>query len=850
MRIPLTWLAEFVDLELAPEVLAERLTLLGMEVQRIERWGSDWENVVVGELLSVDRHPNADRLSLTTVTVGEGEPLSIVCGATNIAPGQRIPVALPGAVLPGGRRIERAEKMGVVSNGMLCSGDELGLSSDADGILILEPGTPLGRPLVELYGDTVLDIDVKPNRGDALSIVGLAREVAAITGSPLRFPPTEPPEGDVDVATRLAVEVAAPDRCPRFVGRWVEDVAIGPSPDRIQRWLTAAGQRPVNNVVDASNVVMLELGKPIHTFDGGAVALDADGRAALKVRLAAAGERLTTLDHVERELDPETLLIADGSGPLAIAGIMGGASSEIGDTTTTIAVESAIFDPVSIRRTAFRHALRSEASIRFEKGQEVRLARLGADRTARLVAEWAGGRVARGRIDSAPIEPDPRRVAFRPARVNRLLGTGWAADEQRALLTRVGIETEAAPPDARVTVAGEPKPLAIPSGEAETWTAFVPSWRRDLAIEADVAEEVARIGGYDRIPTTLPDTTMPAWRPDPLEARRAVREALVGAGLAETVTHALVSPEHLATTAWGAPESEPALGESSVGDGPPVTVVNPISRENSVLRRNLLGSLLDVVGTNVRHGTADVAIFEVGKGYAARTGELRAGELRTTEWWRLGIALSGVREPAAWNRPARPADLDDLKGLVELLAVRLGAGAPVYEPLVDEPRLHSGRAARAVARLDGGVALAGRIGEVHPGLLAELDVRADRILVAELSVVGLAGGDGHLGGRLPAVRTEPPPRVPDAERDIAVVVPESRAAGEVEAALRRAVGEPVVGVRLFDVYRGQPLEAETKSLAFRLTFRAPDRAVDEAEMDAAVAAASAAVGELGGRIRT
>ena len=382
MKVPLSWLRDYVDVDLTPEALAERLTLLGMEVKGIVRWGEDWRNVVVGELLSVERHPRADRLSLTRVTVGDGEPLDIVCGATNIAAGQRVPVALPGAVLPGDRRIERTEKMGVVSNGMLCSGDELGLTADADGILILPADAPIGRPLVELYGDTVLDVDVKPNRGDALSIVGLAREVAAVTGATVELPPVELVESGRPSAERLMVEVEDPALCSRFVGRWVSGVTVGPSPDRVQMRLLSAGQRPESNVVDASNYVMVELGKPIHTFDAHAVH---DGR--IIVRRARPGERLQTLDHIERELDPETLLIADPTGPIGIAGVMGGTTTEVTDATTEVIVESAVFDPVSIRRTAFHYALRSEASLRFEKGQEVRLARIGGRSEERRVGK-------------------------------------------------------------------------------------------------------------------------------------------------------------------------------------------------------------------------------------------------------------------------------------------------------------------------------------------------------------------------------------------------------------------------------------------------------------------------------
>ncbi len=674
MRVPIGWLADYVDLDLTPEGLAERLTLLGMEVQKIERWGGDWQEVVVGELLAVEPHPRADRLSLTRVTVGDGEPLEIVCGATNIAVGQRVPVALPGAVLPGDRRIERTEKMGVVSNGMLCSGEELNLTADGEGILILPADTPLGVPLVELYGDWVLDIDVKPNRGDALSLVGLAREVSAVTGAPVRFPDTDPTAAADAGRTedRLLVVVEDPELCPRFVARWIDDVTIGRSPDTVQARLLAAGMRPVSNVVDASNYVMLELGKPTHTFDAAAIHEGFDGRPTILVRRARVGERLVTLDHVDRELDPETLLIADPEGPLGIAGILGGATSEVGDGTTSVVVESAIFDPVAIRRTGQRYGIRSEAQVRFEKGQEYRLARLGADRTARLIAEWAGARPLAGYTDTAPDEPAEVRVAFRPDRVNRLLGMDLAADDQRALLTRVGIATEAADPQTPILVASGSDPLTADPAGAETLVAVVPSWRRDLAIEADVAEEVARVAGYETIASITPHTPMPDYRPSPIELRDVVRETLAGAGLTEVVSHALVAPQQLERFALGEPVA-------SVGDDPQpvperVAVTNPLSRDHSVLRQGLIGSLVDIVRGNGRHGRSDVAMFEIGKGYG------RIGD-ETVEWWRLGFALTGAAEPPAWNRPQRVYDVDDAKGIVELVARRLAPGEVQLEAL-------------------------------------------------------------------------------------------------------------------------------------------------------------------------
>ena len=840
MRVPLSWLRDYVDIESSPEQLAERLTLLGMEVQSIEQWGSDWQNVVIGELLTVDKHPRADRLSLTTVTLGEGEPLEIVCGATNIAPGQRVPVALPGAVLPGDRRIERTQKMGVISNGMLCSGDELNLTGDADGILILPNDAPLGVALADYYGDVVLDIDVKPNRGDALSLVGLAREVAAVDGRPVRFPDVSPTETGPPIDGLLAVDVRDPDLCPRFVGRWVGGAHVSPSPDRVQMRLRAAGMRPVSNIVDASNYVMLELGKPIHTFDAAGVR-GAAGPRQLIVRRAARGERLETLDHVDRELDPDTLLIADPEGPLAIAGVMGGASSEVSETTTDVIVESAIFDPISIRRTGKRYALRSEASLRFEKGQEFRLARLGADRTAGLIAEWAGGSVAHGSVDTSPNEPPPARVAFRPARVNRLLGVKLPVDEQRSLLARVGVETEPAAPGATITVSAAPQPCSVEAGKEEAIIAIVPTWRRDIAIEADLTEEVARVHGYELIPGNLPHTPMPPYRHPPFEVRDAIREALVGAGLTEVVTHALVSPRLAETFQW-----ESAIGAVDGGSpegGRIVTVTNPLSADHSVLRPAVVGSLVEVVSSNVRHGTDDVTIFEIGKGYGYESA-IGDSTAAVREWWRLGLAGTGSAAPPAWDRPARPYDIDDAKGAIELVARRLRIDGVEYTPLSGEPLLHPGRAASVRGHRGGALALAGWVGELHPSVAEEWDLRS-RVVVAELDVSGLGGGG------LPAVLASAPTRHPAAERDIAIVVDEGRHAGEVATTIRANGGPTLESVTLFDIYRGPPLAGDEKSLAYRMTFRAPDRTLAEAEVDAAIEAISRAIAsQIGGRIRT
>jgi phenylalanyl-tRNA synthetase beta chain len=511
---------------------------------------------------------------------------------------------------------------------------------------------------------------------------------------------------------------------------------------------------------------------------------------------------------------------------------MGGATSEISDTTKDVVVESAIFDPVSIRRTAFHYSLRSEASLRFEKGQEHRLARLGADRTARLIAEWAGGTVARGVVDTAPDEPAPTMVAFRPARVDRLLGIDVTAEEQQGLLERVGVTTEPAPADTKVLVATAPKRLEVDPGEADTLVATIPTWRRDLMIEADIAEEVARVRGYHTVPDLTPHTPMPPYRHSPLRLRDKVRDTLAGIGLSEAVTFALVSPPMVER--FGPIEDIVVPGEGVAG-GRPVTVTNPLSSQHSVMRQSLIGSLLEVISTNTRVGRDDVAIFEVGKGYGASD-----DGASTNEWWRLGLALTGAAEPPSWNRPARPFDLDDAKGVIDLLARQLGLPQPTYEPLTNDPNLHPGRAARVAA----GDELSGRVGELHPAVVDALGLRAERVYVAELAIAGLSGGQ-------PSVpRATTPPRYPAVDRDLAVIVGEDVLAASVESSIRGHAGPLLRSVTLFDIYRGRPLEAAEKSLAYRLEFGTDERTLVESEVDAAVTAITEGLAaDVGGRLR-
>ena len=825
MRVPLSWLREYVDVDLPPETLADRLTLLGMEVQGIERRGADWQRIVVGELLSVEPHPGSDHLLVTTVRTGPSEPLlTILTGASNVAAGQRVPVAVPGAVLPGGRRIEVTRMVGRESQGMLCSGDELGLTTDADGILILPPEAPVGAAMADVYGDVVLDVDVKPNRGDALSLLGLAREVAAATGARVRWPEIVLSEAGEPAGDRLTVEIADERLCPRFVARCVDGLAIGPSPLLVQARLTAAGMRPVSNVVDASNYVMLELGKPIHTFDAAAI----EARRII-VRLARPGERLETLDHVERQLSADTLLIADPRGPLGLAGVMGGAASEVSDRTTAIVIESAVFDPVSIRRTAHRYALRSEASLRFEKGQETRLARIGADRVAQLVAAWSGGRVAPGRVDTAPEEPAPARLPFRPSRVVRLLGAPIETDEMRALLARVEIETTTARPGDEVPIAtGTPGIVLDAASAHDALVAVVPTHRRDLEIEADVAEEIARVRGYDRIPGRLPETPMPVYRPDPRRAVDAVRDILAGHGLDEVLTHALIGPaDH---ERLGIPAGDPAT----------IRVTNPLSVDHSQLRRSLLPGLARVLVENERQRREDLALFEVGHVHERAGGE-------PIERPMLGVLLAGDQAGAAWNQPPRPADLWDVRGLVDSLCARLGIEVrhAVRAPSIS-PYEHPGRTALLqIGGPEGHAIMLGTAFEPHPRYLESIGARAAHVAVALVSL------DALQEALRPSRRYVPFPRVPAVERDLAIVIGEGRSAGEVEQVLREAAAPLLRGLRLFDLYDGAPLAPGERSLAFRLTLQAADRTMTDEEIEAAVGkVVDALAGRLGARIRS
>jgi len=820
MRVPLSWLREFVDVQLTPEQLADALTMRGIEVRSVERWGSSWGKFVVGELLEVSPHPRADRLQLTKVRVGNGEVLNVVCGARNIATGQRVPVALIGAHMPDGRTIERAEKLGVASEGMLCSGKELDATDDGEGILILDGAAPIGSKLVDYLGEDVIDVDVKPNRGDLLSVLGLAREVAAIVGAPVRYAPRTVQESQLSVADGLALHIAPESEASRVVLRVVDDVKVAPAPDAVQMRLKAAGLRSVSNVVDATNYIMLELGKPTHAFDRAAVG------ARVEIRRATRGESLETLDHTVRTLDIDDVVVADERGVLALAGVMGGASSEVGAATTSVVIESALFAPGRVRRTAQRHSLRSEASHRFERGQEWDLAASGADQVAALLTTWAGGAPRMGRLDSAlDAAPMAATLYFRPARARQLLGADLDDATQAALLKAIGIETKPGSGNASVSITPG---RAIEVVGKSVLGASVPAWRRDLAIEADLIEEVARLYGYDQLPATLPSAGLPSYRPQPTALRDTIRQLLAAVGLQEVVTHALVAPALLARHTEPAGIITGALSESEgVAEERPLALSNPLSADHDHLRLSLLPSLLDRVDANLRYGAHAGAIFEVGRGYGR-------GAKAPREWTRLAVALWGAVEGAAPGNAPKHWDLDEAKRLLAAIASTVG-GRVAYGAAPESHMFHPGRSATVL-----GDVVAGVIGEIHPAAPEWHDT--PRIIVAEIAVAGLASG----AIRVPQVQLSP--SVPPLTRDIALVLPSKAMIGTLMELAHTTVPE-ATQIELFDLFSGGTLASGERSVGLRFTFQPSEPGGDGGAASALERFGGAATRTLGARVR-
>jgi phenylalanyl-tRNA synthetase beta chain len=776
MKIPYGWVREFIDLRLTAGQAAERLVNAGIEVASVTPLAPDLKGVVVGQIDAVERELGRGHggypLFLCRVSTGR-DHYAVVCGAPNTRVGVRAAFAPPGAVLPGGRRIATAKIQGVESHGMLCSEKELGIGEEHDaGIFEVAEAKP-GADLVATLGldDHVLEVEITPNRPDCLSVLGIARELAALTGTRLR-PPRIALKDSGDAARNLArVRIEAPDLCHRFTARVISGVTIGPSPAWLRARLRAVGLRPISNVVDATNYVLWELGQPLHAYDYATIA-----EATIVVRRARADERFTTLDGQERALDATMLMIADPERAIGLAGVMGGANTEVTGGTTRVLLESAWFAPASIRRTSRALALRTDAAYRFERGADIEGLVTASARAAALIAEIAGGTIARGLVDAYPRKRKPQHVQLRMSRVKRVLGIAPAPAQAKKILAGLGLPVKSRGADLEVTV---------------------PSFRRDLAMEDDLVEEIIRVWGYDRIPSTLPGGAISlVTHPIALRQSQTVRRALVGAGLAEVVTYAFTDP------------AKAELLRRPV-DPKPVELMNPLAQDASLLRVNPLEGVLSAVATNVRRQQPDVRVFEMSKTYE---------QSKEPRW--VVVALTGARAAGGWAGAAEPADVYDAKGLAEHTLDALGVRAITGDAGAlagFEPDCHGTLVA------DGG-AIVAEFGEVAAALRESFGIPTPVFAaVVSLDAVGAVAAT--------PLRYQALPRFPAVERDLAFVIgsEQTLTAAQIESALREEAGPLLRRLVLFDVFR---FPDGRSSLAWRLLFQAEDRTLTDAEVNA------------------
>lgn len=801
MKVTLNWLKRYVDFDWSPEELAERLTMLGLEVEGVEKIGGEFEGIVVAQVITRDKHPNADKLSLCRVNDGRGER-QIVCGATNFKAGDKVPLILPGAALPlkpGETQpsVIRAGKIrGVESQGMMCSPAELGLAQDASGLLILRQDAKVGQPFAEYLGraggDVVYDLETTPNRPDWNSVIGIAREIAALTGNPLKLPglASHTPRATGPAPDLVSVRVDDPDLCPRYTARVVRGVTIGPSPDWLRGMLEKVGVRSVNNVVDVTNYVMLEAGQPLHAFDYHLLAKGTDGKPTIVVRRAAAGEKFTTLDGQERALTRDMLLIADEQKGIALAGVMGGQNTEINEATRDVLIESAYFNPANIRRTSKALGLRTESSYRFERGADIGITDWASRRCAQLILETAGGELAEGVVDACAVEIRPKEITLRHHRVNELLGIQLRPEEIEHYLGQLGLKAVGR----KARPVGEEAP-------PEPVTYRVPTFRVDLKREADLIEEVARLHGVDKIPATPPRGATGANPFDSVYDEIAeVRRVLTGLGLDEAQGQTLVSS-----------------GEFGMRNAESVMLANPFSEDMDMLRPSLLPGLLHALRHNVRRKNYDVALFEIGRVFAVADG-------RPTEERRAAIALTGRRNPVFWSGAERDAKFDasDLKGIVEECIEQLGLRGVQYARRNETGALFI---ESATISLGGGLPL-GELGWLHPKLARQCDLR-DAVFLAELRL------DELLARRNRSKPFKPLPQFPAIRRDVAMLVDESVTHAAVLAAVKQAKPQFLESVELFDVFRGKNVPEGRKSVAYAFTYRNGERTLTDAEANAA-----------------
>jgi phenylalanyl-tRNA synthetase beta chain len=814
MRVPLTWLREHCDPDLDVRAIEQRLTMTGTKVEAIHHQGvADVSGFVVGRVLDVQPHPDADRLRVCTVDLGGFEggsggdagPATIVCGAPNVAAGQTVAVATPGAVMPDGTKLERAKLRGVVSEGMILAENELEIGTGGEGIMVLDgltldaelaPGTPLADVLA--ISTDVLELEITPNRPDCLGVYGVARELHAATGAALADEPWSQDAGSQGAVAGAEVVVQCPDLCPRFTARLFENVSIGPSPAWLKARLTAAGQRPINNVVDVTNYAMLLTGQPLHAFD-----LDRVAGAKLTVRRASDGEQVQTLDAQTRTLDAQMVVIDDADGPTSIAGLMGGARSEVAPDTTRVLLEVATWDGPSIHRASWALGLRSEASSRFEKGLQPEQCMHAQAVATRLMIECCGARPVPGTIDVAWQPAPPQVLRLRESRVQAILGVAVAVQRQAEILHALDFASEPAPDGLDVTV---------------------PALRRDdVTREVDLIEEVARIDGVDRLPATLPARRGAAGMLTHAQrVRRAAEDAMAGRGLHEIVGWSFAEPSLLDRLQLPADDAMRNV----------VRLENPLSDAQSIMRPTLLGSLLDAARHNVARNGPDVAIFESGTVYRATTGD---EERAADEHHGLGALLSGSLAPRSWLGAPAQADFFAAKALLEALLGQL------HVEWSAQPRtwpfLHPGRSAAVLA----GERMLGFVGELHPLVAGAWDLQRSAVLAIDLGKAAAAAPQ--------AIAFQAFPAVPPLRQDLAVVLPDDVSAAQALSAARAAAGEMLEDVSVFDSYAGEQVGEGRRSLALALSFRALDRTLTDEDVAPARERIVAALGELGGELR-
>jgi phenylalanyl-tRNA synthetase beta chain len=779
MKVSLKWLKDYVDVSLPPVELADKLTMAGIEVKGWQAIGGNWNDIVVGQIVAVNPHPNADRLALPRVDLGT-EQKTVVCGAPNLRVGDKVAFARVGAELIDGHsgqlvRLEAARIRGVASSGMVCSEKELGISDYHQEIMVLPADAPVGTPLADYMGDVILDLEVTPNRPDCLSVIGVAREIAALTGQEVRLPDTNYDETGTPIEGQLAVEIIAPDLCPRYSASLITGVKVAPSPHWLQQRLLAGGMRPINNVVDITNFVMLEYGEPLHAFDYSQIR----GKKII-VRRAEETEVLVTLDGNRRQLSHDMLVIADTERAVAVAGVMGGADSEMTERTTSIVLEAANFNPASIYHTGTTLGIPSEARMRFERGISPELTIPALKRATRLIIELASGQVAKGIVDAYPGKKEAKPILLSKGELKRQLGVNFSIKQVKEALTSLGFDCQ-------------------PAKSASEISVTAPYWRSDINLVEDLVEEVARIIGYDQIPVTMPGGEVPRQNPAPiLGFKEKVRQSLTGYGFYEVINYSLTSLDLLNRLL---PQPHPLQPE-------PLRVVRPMSAEQEYLRPSLRANLLAALEANRRHEESSIRLFELGRVYQPRPNEL------PEEPEMLCALMAGPRFDQSWHGGGEPVDFFDAKGVAEGLLGRLGVKAD-FAPEDDES-LHPARQAAIVVEGK----RVGVVGELHNKVAEAFDL-AEPVYLFEMNLIEL------LPFILEHKLFQPVSRFPAVVRDIALVVDSGVTNRQVVDIIN---GFPLVTqVSLFDLYTGGKLPQGKKSMAYRITFQSSSHTLtDEA----------------------